>query len=119
MVTKTDFTLQEVALRDGKNGNPTWIIIRDSVYDVTDYLNEHPGGGELISDFAGRNGTKDFDDFGHSSTAMDLLKKFKIGELNESDRAKAKKKGTERVPDDESILPDKQRSKRRKFIFCG
>lgn len=40
MVEVREFTRQEVALRDGKNGNPTWVIIRDMVYDVTPYLNE-------------------------------------------------------------------------------
>lgn len=40
MVEVREFTRQEVALRDGKNGNPTWVIIRDMVYDVTAYLNE-------------------------------------------------------------------------------
>lgn len=77
-----EFTRQEVALRDGKNGNPIWIIIRDVVYDVTDYVEDHPGGPELVTDFAGRDGTKDFDDFGHSSTAMEMLKQYKVGELN-------------------------------------
>ncbi|XP_058834962.1 cytochrome b5 [Topomyia yanbarensis] len=119
MVVSRDFTLQEVALRDGKNGNPTWIIIRDGVYDVTDYLDEHPGGGELITEFAGRDGTKDYDDFGHSGTAMELLKKFKIGELNLCDRAKNQKKGSEWLPDGACILPDKKRSKLRKLMFCA
>lgn len=82
MTATKEYTREDVALRDGKNGNPTWIIIRDMVYDVTDYLDEHPGGPELVTDFAGRDGTKDFDDFGHSGAAMELLKKFKIGELN-------------------------------------
>lgn len=40
MVEVREFTRQEVALRDGQNGNPTWVIIRDMVYDVTPYLNE-------------------------------------------------------------------------------
>ncbi|EDS31744.1 cytochrome b5 [Culex quinquefasciatus] len=84
MVEVREFTRQEVALRDGKNGNPTWVIIRDMVYDVTPYLNEHPGGSELIADFAGKDATKDFDDFGHSGTAMSQLKLYKVGELNMS-----------------------------------
>ncbi|XP_053688711.1 cytochrome b5-like [Sabethes cyaneus] len=119
MSTTREFTRQEVALRNGKDGNPTWIIIRDMVYDVTEYLDEHPGGGELITEFAGKDGTRDFDDFGHSGGAMDLLKKFKIGELNLCERAKFQKKGSEWTPDGACVLPQKKRSKRRMFIFCG
>lgn len=44
---------------------------------------KHPGGGELITDVAGRDCSKEFDDFGHSSDAKNMLKNFKIGELVE------------------------------------
>lgn len=81
MASTTEYTRQEVALRDGKNGSRIWIIVRDMVYDVTDYVEDHPGGPELVTDFAGADGTKDFDDFGHSATAMEMLKQYKIGEL--------------------------------------
>lgn len=46
-------------------------------------IKQHPGGGELISDVAGRDCTKEFEDFGHSTDAKQLLKKYKIGELIE------------------------------------
>lgn len=34
------FKLTDVAVNDGTDGKPCWIIIRDSVYNVTDYLDE-------------------------------------------------------------------------------
>lgn len=34
-------------------------------------------------EFAGKDGTKGFNDFGHSSDARSYMKKFKIGELAE------------------------------------
>lgn len=34
------YTLDEVKIRNGKNGARTWIVIHDVVYDVTDYLND-------------------------------------------------------------------------------
>lgn len=37
----------------------------------------------MIGDVAGKDCTKEFDDFGHSSDAKQILKKFKIGELVE------------------------------------
>lgn len=111
MPEKVDFErykLTDVAVNDGLDGKPCWIIIKDSVYDVTNYLDDvsskfkmmrkcrdclnwpflysfikHPGGGELITEWAGRDATKGFDDFGHSGDAKKLLKQLKIGELVE------------------------------------
>lgn len=34
----TLYKLEDVARNDGKNGTRCWIVIRDTVYDVTDYL---------------------------------------------------------------------------------
>lgn len=34
------YTLDEVKLNNGQNNARTWIIIHDSVYDVTDYLQD-------------------------------------------------------------------------------
>lgn len=36
------------------NDSQTGIIIDKQVCDVTKFLNDHPGGGEIIMDFAGR-----------------------------------------------------------------
>ncbi|XP_049298139.1 cytochrome b5-like [Anopheles funestus] len=120
-----EYTLAEVALRNGKAGNPTWIVIRDSVYDVTQYMEDHPGGSELIAEWAGKDGTKDFDDFGHSSDALRLLKTLQIGVLVVSDQAKNRKKNVSsdqpKITEDltQEELMKKKRSKRRMFILCG
>ncbi|XP_049878526.1 uncharacterized protein LOC126375570 [Pectinophora gossypiella] len=89
------FTRGDVATCTGRGGGPLWIIIRDSVYDVTSYVNEHPGGVDALQDRAGRDGTTDFNDVGHSSDAKAILAKYKIGELVEEDKhydANGKKK---------------------------
>ncbi|GLA41908.1 hypothetical protein AnigIFM63309_010228 [Aspergillus niger] len=38
-----------------------WVAIHGSVYDVTDFLDEHPGGPQVILRCAGKDGTADFD----------------------------------------------------------
>lgn len=67
---------------------------------MTKYLGDHPGGPEIMLDFAGKKSLrvllnlnryllhlsgKDadgmFEDIGHSSTARDILKKYLIGDL--------------------------------------
>lgn len=34
------YTLQDVAVNNGENGMPTWIVVRDIVYDCTNYLDD-------------------------------------------------------------------------------
>lgn len=34
------YSLNEVAVNNGEDGKPVWIIIRDIVYDVTNYLDD-------------------------------------------------------------------------------
>lgn len=87
-ITKTNeivkfYSLSEVAQKNGKECKEVWIVIKDYVYDVSSYLENHPGGSELITDHAGKDCTKDFTDFGHSSDALKILKNLKIGELVE------------------------------------
>jgi cytochrome b involved in lipid metabolism len=46
------------------------------VYDVTPFMDDHPGGGEIMLSAAGKDGTQDFEDVGHSPHARELLKKY-------------------------------------------
>jgi len=57
-----------------------WIVVRGRVYDVTRYLNEHPGGKAAIMMNAGQDCTEDFEAI-HSEKAWKLLDDFYIGEL--------------------------------------
>lgn len=63
---------------------PTNIV---SVYDVTDYREDHPGGDEILRHFAGKDATTDFVDAGHSSDAYTKLKTLHVGRLSSGDRA--------------------------------
>ncbi|PPE01394.1 hypothetical protein GOBAR_DD01575 [Gossypium barbadense] len=52
------------------------------VYDVTSYLDEHPGGDDVVLESTGKDATDDFEDAGHSKSAKELLQSFCIGELD-------------------------------------
>lgn len=78
------YTKSEVASLNGKD--KTLIILHDKVYDVTSFMNEHPGGEEILMDHGGIDGSEDFDDVGHSSEAFDLMKKYVVGELVDSEK---------------------------------
>ncbi|KAK0465173.1 FMN-dependent dehydrogenase-domain-containing protein [Desarmillaria tabescens] len=49
------FTLQQVA--EHNTASSCWVIIKDRVYDVTDFLPEHPGGAQIILKYAGKDAT--------------------------------------------------------------
>merc|ERR1712073_275475 len=38
-----------------------WCILGDDVYDVTNFMSEHPGGKKAIMLFAGKDATEEFD----------------------------------------------------------
>ncbi|XP_024248907.1 cytochrome b5 [Oncorhynchus tshawytscha] len=69
----------------------TWIIINFNVYDVTKFLEEHPGGEEVLREQAGGDATESFEDVGHSSDAKEMAANMVIGELHPDDRPKMAK----------------------------
>ncbi|XP_073843464.1 cytochrome b5 [Musca autumnalis] len=73
------YTLCDISVNNGKDGKPVWIIVKGDVYDVTDFLDEHPGGGDLILEYAGKDATKAFNEAGHSIDAIQQMKSYKIG----------------------------------------
>nr|XP_057915947.1 cytochrome b5-like [Doryrhamphus excisus]XP_057916830.1 cytochrome b5-like [Doryrhamphus excisus] len=69
----------------------TWIVIHHKVYDVTKFLEEHPGGEEVLREQAGGDATESFEDVGHSSDAREVASQMVIGELHPDDREKLAK----------------------------
>jgi cytochrome b involved in lipid metabolism len=78
------YSLEEI--KGHNSAESVWCIYKNGVYDITKYIDEHPGGGEQLLDAAGGDLTAAFDDFGHSDNALQILKKMKIGELRVEDR---------------------------------
>lgn len=52
------------------------IIIRNKVYDVSSYLDEHPGGGDILEQYQHKDATDDFEEIGHSADALAILESF-------------------------------------------
>lgn len=55
--------------------------MHNKVYDVTTYLEEHPGGVNKIMMYAGQDATEGFDSQMHSEDASRIKEKYYIGEL--------------------------------------
>uniref|UniRef100_A0A8C4SVE9 Cytochrome b5 n=1 Tax=Erpetoichthys calabaricus TaxID=27687 RepID=A0A8C4SVE9_ERPCA len=82
---KAVFTLEEVKKHNvSKN---TWVIIHDKVYDVTHFLDEHPGGEEVLLEQAGGDATEK------------MLKQHYIGSCIRSSIPYSKCQGTRSVLD--------------------
>ncbi|MQL73881.1 hypothetical protein Taro_006244 [Colocasia esculenta] len=67
-----------------------WLVIHGKVYDITKFLDEHPGGEKVLL-HASRSGdaSGSFEDVGHSSTARKMMTNDLIGKLEGYDRSKA------------------------------
>ncbi|CAI8492651.1 unnamed protein product [Hanseniaspora opuntiae] len=54
-----------------------WVTLKNrKVYDVTDFLEQHPGGGEIIAEYKGQDITKamaDLDIHQHSASSYDIM----------------------------------------------
>jgi len=52
------FTMQEVMAHNSPSN--AWTVVDGRVYDITDFLNRHPGGYYAISRAIGKDGTTVF-----------------------------------------------------------
>lgn len=62
-----------------------WISIAGEVYDVTPFLDDHPGGRLLLLAFAGRDATEPFETRGHSAVSKRELRNLHKGRLQKGD----------------------------------
>ncbi|CAH1993299.1 unnamed protein product [Acanthoscelides obtectus] len=58
--TTQHFSLEEVSRHNGKIEKAVWLVIKGSLYDVSDYLDKHPGGRDIIEQHAGKDASKHF-----------------------------------------------------------
>lgn len=55
-----------------------------SVYDVTKYAQDHPGGADALIDVAGEDATSAYEDVGHSEDADEIMHAYLIGVLKDA-----------------------------------
>lgn len=74
------YSLSEV----NQHNTPTncWAVIRDGVYDLTNWIAQHPGGKNAIIQLCGKDGTSDFTgQHGGDASPERMLTSMKIGDL--------------------------------------
>ncbi|ORX99913.1 oxidoreductase [Basidiobolus meristosporus CBS 931.73] len=87
MTTPKHYTASEVATHSTEKS--AWVCYKNKVYDVTSFLSSHPGGDDVILEYAGKDITKvlaDIDIHEHSEAAYEMLEDLCIGELPSSER---------------------------------
>jgi cytochrome b involved in lipid metabolism len=79
---KKVYSLEEVS---GHNhARDCWLIIGGKVYDVTKFLEDHPGGDEVLLSATGKDATDDFEDVGHSTSARSMMDDYLVGDIDPS-----------------------------------
>ena len=67
-----------------KEAKDCWISYKGNVYDVTQFLDDHPGGDDFILQHAGKDVTEvmaDPNEHDHSDAAYEMLAEFRIGRI--------------------------------------
>ncbi|KAJ4766259.1 Cytochrome b5 [Rhynchospora pubera] len=76
------FTLAEV--KEHNHAKDCWLVIGGKVYDVTKFLEDHPGGDDVLISSTGKDATDDFEDVGHSTTARSMMDEYYVGDIDAS-----------------------------------
>ncbi|TPX34528.1 hypothetical protein SmJEL517_g02926 [Synchytrium microbalum] len=71
-----------------------WVVIDGKVYDVTDYLESHPGGKRILMSVAGKDATAQFANFHNVPNILaNYAKKLYIGDLDQEHKEPPKYQG--------------------------
>nr|XP_019612511.1 PREDICTED: cytochrome b5 type B isoform X2 [Rhinolophus sinicus] len=115
----TYYRLEEVAKRNSLK--EIWLVIHGRVYDITRFLNEHPGGEEVLLEQAGADASESFEDVGHSLDAREMLKQYYIGDVHPNDlkpESDSKKLQWAYTLPIYSVIQQKQSIKYLKTLMC-
>jgi len=58
-----------------------WIAVHGRVLDMTKFLDEHPGGPQVILEMVNGDASQEFEDIGHSDAARRLATDYIVGVL--------------------------------------
>ena len=78
--TENEYTWQEISKHNSVES--AWVYVDDIVYDITSFIDHHPGGRDMLLLVAGRDITdliRTYHPF--TDKPWDILPKYKIGKL--------------------------------------
>ena len=84
------YTYEEV--QQHKSAESCWVVLYGSVYDVTSFLPDHPGGSKIILQLAGTDATEEYDPIHPPGTLEESLPaEAKLGPFDETTLPKSEK----------------------------
>mmetsp|Transcript_35323 Transcript_35323/g.48236 ORF Transcript_35323/g.48236 Transcript_35323/m.48236 type:complete len:263 (+) Transcript_35323:97-885(+) len=78
-----------------------WTVLDGEVYDVTNFMKEHPGGEEPFREAAGEEAAEIFASAGHGDFHKEQLEQYRIGRIKEESEEKEGEKGDEKAEEKE------------------
>ena len=86
MVAMKDFTSEKHVAEYMQQTGRKLVIFEGSVYDITEYIGEHPGGSDKIEPYLGQSIDLPFAEAEHTRSARNIFRDLdKIGVLFGSD----------------------------------
>src|SRR3990167_8927680 len=82
MASDPIFSWEEISKHN--SDTDCWVVVNGKVYDVTDFVDEHPGSFAPILTSAGKDATKAFVAKPHSKRAYTILEKYYKGIVDPS-----------------------------------
>ncbi|KAE8147146.1 hypothetical protein BDV25DRAFT_169379 [Aspergillus avenaceus] len=79
-----EYTVEEVGAHNARDD--LWVIIHGKVYNITNYVRDHPGGADVLIDVAGTDATAAYEDVGHSEDANEILETYLIGSIKNAQK---------------------------------
>ncbi|GAA5813212.1 hypothetical protein MFLAVUS_006686 [Mucor flavus] len=81
------YTIEEVTKH--QQADDCWIIVHDKIYDISPFLNEHPGGKKVLLKAGGTDATRQFDAFHSPAVLQNIAAKYLIGEIGVENQEEA------------------------------
>ncbi|KAK4240322.1 hypothetical protein C8A03DRAFT_42128 [Achaetomium macrosporum] len=83
-----------------------WVVLHGNVYDVTEFLPEHPGGSKIILQLAGRDATAEYDPIHPPGTLEENLKpEAKLGVVDPESLKKLQRQAAQGKDAEEQKAP--------------
>ncbi|CAK4073692.1 unnamed protein product [Aphanomyces euteiches] len=88
-----EYSMEEVSAHNAVDD--AWIVLgeegKQKIYDITAFLDEHPGGPEILLDLAGKDAHEEFEGVGHSKEAREMIQQLCIGRVRTGKKKKPKR----------------------------
>ena len=82
-ITREELRVHNVVGNGANKKDDLWVLVNGKVYDMSKFYRNHPGGPDIIEEWAGKDGTKVFEDAGHPKNSKKEMETYMIGEYKE------------------------------------